>query len=398
MKSVLFLVHRIPYPPNKGDKIRSYHIFRFLCEHYKVYLGAFVDDPDDWQYTQKVAGWCEDACFIPLNPRLAKFRSLSAIFRGEAMTLPYYRNSKLSRWLSDLGESTKLDASIIFSSSMAQYRAALGSGHGIRIIDYVDVDSEKWLQYSQQGSWFWRYIYRREGRLLRQAEERICQDSDVAVFVSRQEAALFRRIVQTGGAKIVSIENGVDTEYFSPERQYDNPYTGKGPVLLFTGAMDYWANIEAVRWFTTEVFPLLKKYIPALRFYIVGSRPSAEVHALAESKGVTVTGSVPDVRPYLAYADMAVIPLRIARGIQNKVLEAFAMQVPVVATSAAMEGIACPPEIEMLVADSADAMSVSIRRVLEGKGTVPWGEVGRNYVLEKHVWRKNLSVLDRLIA
>jgi len=162
--------------------------------------------------------------------------------------------------------------------------------------------------------------------------------------------------------------------------------------------VDYWANIEAVHWFTTEVFPLLKKKIPALRFYIVGSRPSAEVHALAESKGVTVTGAVPDVRPYLAYADMAVIPLRIARGIQNKVLEAFAMQVPVVATSAAMEGIACPPEIEMLVADSADAMSASIRRVLEGKGTVPWGEVGRNYVLEKHVWRKNLSVLDGLIA
>jgi sugar transferase (PEP-CTERM/EpsH1 system associated) len=181
----------------------------------------------------------------------------------------------------------------------------------------------------------------------------VARDYDASLFVSAPEAELFRTLAPESSAKIGHFSNGVDTDYFSPDTGHANPYAAGERALVFTGAMDYWPNVDAVQWFCDEVFPVLRQRVPDLRFYIVGSRPAPAVQALGQREGVTVTGTVPDVRPYIAHAAVAVAPLRIARGIQNKVLEAMAMATAVVVSPQALEGIDAEPGSELLLAEDA---------------------------------------------
>src|SRR5450830_1901821 len=183
------------------------------------------------------------------------------------------------------------------------------------------------------------WLYRREGRRLLQYEQQVAAAADVSLFVSRAEAELFRQLAPAAAHKTGFLNNGVDIDYFSPAHRFDNPYPADSQIMVFTGAMDYWPNIDAVQWFAHEVLPAVRQRHPQALFYIVGSRPSAQVLALAALPGVQVTGTVPDIRPYLAHASFAVAPLRIARGIQNKVLEAMAMRMPVLVSAQALEGI-----------------------------------------------------------
>ncbi|HEY9145132.1 MAG TPA: TIGR03087 family PEP-CTERM/XrtA system glycosyltransferase, partial [Thiobacillus sp.] len=327
MDGLLFLAHRIPFPPNKGDKIRSFHLLRHLSKHYAIHLGAFVDDPDDWQYQDALKPYCASIKLLPLlNPRRSRLASLSGLLTGEALTLPYYRNRELKRWAADLADSGKVTRGLAFSSAMAQFMPA---GLARRVLDMVDVDSDKWMQYAPTQRWPLSWVYAREGRKLAAWEAQVAQDFDATLLVSCDEAALLQRRVPQACDRIGAFENGVDADYFSPARDYPNPYLPDVLGVVFTGAMDYWPNVDAVSWFAERVFPAVREAMPAAQFTIVGSRPTEAVLALARQPGVVVTGSVPDVRPYLAHAACAVAPLRIARGIQNKVLEAMAMARPV---------------------------------------------------------------------
>jgi sugar transferase (PEP-CTERM/EpsH1 system associated) len=189
--------------------------------------------------------------------------------------------------------------------------------------------------------------------------------------------------------------NGVDTDYFSPDRPYESPYGPGGPVVVFTGMMDYWANVDAVTWFALESFPSIRQAIEGARFVIVGARPSRQVERLASLAGVEVTGAVADVRPYLAHAELAVAPLRVARGIQNKVLEAMAMARPVVASSAALEGLDLPRELRRggdTAEDFAGAVLAFLRSPEERRKI---GTLGRTWVQQNHDWARTLGpVLD----
>ena len=336
MEGLLFLAHRIPFPPNKGDKIRSFHLLRHLSERYAIHLGAFVDDPGDWQYRDALKPYCASIKLLPLNPRLAKLASLRGFFSGEALTLPYYRNTELKRWAADLADAGKVSRGLAFSSAMAQF---MPKNLERRVLDMVDVDSDKWTQYAptQRGPIAW--VYAREGRKLGEWEARVAQDFDATLLVSQAEAALLQQRAPQARHKISAFENGVDAEYFSLGRDYPNPYAPDVQGIVFTGAMDYWPNIDAVAWFAERIFPAVRDAIPGAQFTIVGSRPGEAVQALARQPGVVVTGGVPDVRPYLAHAACAVAPLRIARGVQNKMLEAMAMARPLVASAQAAEGL-----------------------------------------------------------
>src|SRR3954447_13488802 len=319
MEEILYLAHRIPYPPNKGDKIRSYHLLKHLSQRYRVHLGAFIDDESDRKYRNSVKSLCGETCLINLNPAIARMRSLSGFFSGEPLTLPYYRDSGLQQWINNILETRTIRMILVFSSAMAQYVSQLEATP--RIIDFVDVDSDKWMQYSSAKRWPKSWIYRRESRLLLKHERWIAENFSNSTFVSRAEADLFKQLAPNAIKKIAYFNNGVDSDYFSPEHDFQNPYMEREPVLVFTGAMDYWANVDAVDWFSRAIFPKVRMRFPKAEFFIVGARPNPVVKALAKLPGITVTGSVPDVRPYLAWASLAVAPLRIARGIQNKVLE-----------------------------------------------------------------------------
>lgn len=394
MKHLLLLVHRMPYPPNKGDKIRSYHLLAHLAARFKVHLATFIDDPDDWQYVEAVKRLCINTHFARLHPGMAKLRSLGALASDRPMSLDYYRDAGMHAWVKKTTSSYPIARVVVFSSSMAQY--ATGLNQATRIIDFVDVDSDKWSQYADKKAWPLSWLYRREARQLLRYERQVAREFDASLFVSQPEAELFRRRAPESAARIGFFSNGVDTEFFSPEREYDNPYSPDEAPIVFTGAMDYWPNVDAVQWYADKIFPTVRSRNPNAVFYIVGSRPADAVKALARQPGVKVTGTVPDVRPYIAHARVSVAPLRIARGIQNKVLEAMAMAKPVIVSAAALEGINAEPGLEVLLAGNEqqfiDATSALLSTSLEAIG-----RAARKKVLSHYGWAGNLARIDALL-
>jgi sugar transferase (PEP-CTERM/EpsH1 system associated) len=387
MAGLLYLCHRIPYPPNKGDKIRSYHLLRYLAKRFEVHLGAFVDDEADWAHLPALREMCADVHLCRLSARSARLRSLTALLTGEPLTLPYYRDVGLARWVRGKLADGSIGHAVVFSSAMAQY---LEDRSVRRVIDFVDVDSDKWTQYARTVGWPMRNVYAREGRKLLAYEKRIAASFDASFFVSRAEAELFHALAPAQADRVGYFNNGVDAAYFDPGHASVSPYPSEVLPIVFTGAMDYWPNVDAVSWFATDVFPHIRQAHPRARFYIVGSRPTPAVKALAAEPGVEVTGTVPDVRPYVAHAAVAVAPLRIARGVQNKVLEAMAMARPVVVSPAALEGIEAQAGKELLLAASGPEFAAQVGKVLAGEaGAV--GAAARERVLRDYGWDDNLA-------
>lgn len=400
MANVLLLVHRIPYPPNKGDKIRSYHLLKFLSDKHRVFTAAFVDDAADWQYQTVIEQLCVSCCLLTLSKIKALIRSALGIFTGTPLTLHYYRNSRMMKWVKDIVRSESIDYVVVFSSSMAQYIEADTYAGLRRIIDFVDVDSDKWEQYSRKRKFPLSWVYHREAKLLRDYERKISLDFDVSAFVSRDEAELFKQMVPESKDKVSFYMNGVDLNYFDKQAKFDfNPYPEGAVALVFVGAMDYWANEEAVVWFVNEVFPRLKLALSRAEFYIVGSNPGKAVTALNNKRGVTVTGRVKDVRPFLVHASATILSLRTARGIQNKVLEAMAMRCPVVASSQAIEGIKVTDKKEYILANSAEQIVAGVLKLVSDPGyraTVV--DAARMYIEKNYRWSTNLAVFERWLS
>jgi sugar transferase (PEP-CTERM/EpsH1 system associated) len=390
-QDLLLLVHRIPYPPNKGDKIRSYHLLKHLAKHYRVHLATFVDDPDDWQHVPHVEALCASSHFAGLNPLLSRVRSATALATGKSLSLAYYRDAGMQQWVARTMRQRGIARIMMFSSVMAQYAEAFPAAR--RVIDFCDVDSDKWRQYAEKKKWPMSWVYRHEAKSLLDYERRVADICDASLFVSEPEAELFRGLAPEHRAKIGFFNNGVDTDYFSPAHALDNPFAAGEQALVFTGAMDYWPNIDAVKWFAAEVLPRVRASVPQARFYIVGSRPAPEVQALA-GDAIVVTGTVPDVRPYLAHCSAAVAPLRISRGIQNKVLEAMAMARPVVASPQAFEGIDAVAGRELVVADAPDAYADSVIELLRSPDPA-MGRAARASVERRYSWPAHLSQIEK---
>ncbi|MHB1175905.1 MAG: TIGR03087 family PEP-CTERM/XrtA system glycosyltransferase [Sulfuriferula sp.] len=394
MEELLFLAHRIPYPPNKGDKIRSYHLLKHLTERYRVHLGCFVDDQEDWQYTSHLQAICDETFFAAIKPRRAKLKSLTGLISGKPLTLPYYAHAGMQNWVTRTLSTRKIAKIFMFSSAMGQFVPRDHALHSV--VDFVDVDSGKWTQYAQAKRWPLSWLYRREGRTLLRWERDLAARSDTALFVSEAEARHFAQLAPESAAHVDWFNNGVDFEYFSPDRHYANPYPADSLPLVFTGAMDYWPNVDAVVWFAREIFPRIRAHYAKARFVIVGGRPGQVVRDLAQLPGVAVTGRVEDVRPWLHHARLAVAPLRIARGVQNKVLEAMAMALPVVASAQALEGIQAVPGCDLLVADGATGQVEQAIAILGG-AYPGMGAAARAAVRGHYAWPDNLRRVDALL-
>ncbi len=396
MAKLLYLTHRIPYPPTKGDKIRSFHFLKCLAHKHQVFLGTFVDDPNDLEHARAIAKYTQGALILPLPRRRLAVKGLLGLLRGQPLTQAVYADRRLTAWCQKLVREGKVNAVFAFSSAMAQFVDP--SWRLPKILDFVDVDSDKWRQYAAAKLWVSRWIYQREARKLFAYDRQAAEAFDLCLFVSPKEAELFKALAPEAAAKVEVVENGVDTAYFDPRYEFPSPYPLEEQVLVFTGAMDYWANVDAVRWFADEVFPKVVCHCPEARFYIVGARPKAEVKALAKRKGIAVTGAVKDIRPYLAHARLAVAPLRIARGIQNKVLEALAMGKSVLATSMAMDGLEVPAGLDLCVADSPQGMAEATLKALGARDFLPrYSPINWKFAQMRYSWDRHLECLHRLL-
>ncbi len=392
----MFLTHRIPYPPNKGDKLRSFNLLKQLQRDYRVHLAAFIDDEDDWRHVDALQAMVGECYFVRLTPWRAKLRSLPALLGETPLSLPYYRDAALQAWVDRLLEERPVRRVIIFSGAMAQYLEKPAYSHLRRIVDFVDIDSDKWRQYAESQAWPMSWIYRREARTLLSYERHVAAMMDASVFVSNSEAELFKQLAPEAAARVWDIHNGVDVDYFDPTQEYPVPYAASEMAIVFTGAMDYWANVDAVTWFAREVFPAVRQRHATAHFYIVGARPSNAVQQLSQAPGITVTGTVKDIRPYLAHARVAVAPLRIARGVQNKVLEAMAMARPVVVTPQALDGIRCQADREVVVAEGAAAFTDRVCAILRGSAQSV-ADAARRRVVSDYSWESNLKRFEALL-
>jgi sugar transferase (PEP-CTERM/EpsH1 system associated) len=388
---LLYLVHRLPYPPNKGDKVRSYHLLKHLAARHEVHLGSFIDDPDDEQHLPRVRELCADLHVARLNPRTAKLLSLRGLFSGEALSLPYYRDAGLQAWVDERARRVGFDAVVVFSGVMAQYVPA-----GLRpLVDFVDVDSAKWRDYAPEHAWPMSWLYRREFSKLLAFEQRVAADAHCSFFVTDNEVALFRELSPGRDLRLAALGNGVDADFFAPDAARPSPFQAGELPLVFTGAMDYWPNVDAVTWFAREMLPALRQRFPALRFHIVGRSPAPAVLALA-SDVVNVTGTVPDVRPYLQHAAAVVAPLRLARGLQNKVLEAMAMARPVVAAGTCVRAIADEAQPGLIPAEAVDDYVDGVAALLaDAASAEAAGQAARSFVLGAYSWDAHLAGLDR---
>jgi len=396
MKKLLYLVHRLPYPPNKGDKITSFNLLKYLSQRHNVYMGCFVDDPDDWQYVDYVNEFCTQSCIESLKPTTAKILSIRGLLTGSPLSLPYYYNKRLESWVDNVLGSTEIDAVLIFSGVMAQYVSGKLKPEIKSVLDLEDVDSDKWRVYAQEHTWPMNWIYQRESERLLAFESAMANEFDSTVLVSKDEADFFKKLVPSVADKVVARVQGVDSVFFDAHLTHENPYQLGQRVIVFTGAMDYWPNINAAVWFAKDIFPNIREQVSDACFYIVGMNPSDEVKGLDSIEGVFVTGGVPDVRPYIVHGEFSVVPLRLARGIQNKVLEAMALEKPILATSNALQGIQRYDGFVPLVADDEMAMIQGALNLLTGQEKQDI-KAGRACVLEYYNWDTNLQTIETLL-
>ena len=403
MGNLLYLVHRLPFPPNKGDKVRSYHLLKHLTARHRVFLGTFVDNPEDEAHIDAISAICPDVHVARLRPRTAKLRSLTGLLTQQALSLRYYQDESLRAWVSRTLADNKIDATVIFSSVMAQYVDEIRDvNNAPMLVDFVDVDSAKWTQYADNHKWPLSWLYRREGKQLLAYERAVAARAQCSFFVTENEAALFLQKAPECANKVEAMSNGVDADYFSPDLTraslFGDDSSSPGLIpLVFTGAMDYWPNIDAVTWFASDILPPLRAIWPQLRFYIVGRNPPPSVLALV-SDAVVVTGTVPDVRPYLQHAAVVVAPLRVARGIQNKILEAMAMARPVVASQSCVAAINVRVGEELISAINGSDFVREIDALLkspERSATV--GHCGRLRVVKSYSWSAHLGGIDRYL-
>lgn len=391
--NILYLAHRIPYPPNKGEKIRAFHQIQQLARNHKVHLCSFVDDPSDLPHGETLGAYCASVNLVYRSNSLTPLLATVALLKRQPLSVALFARKSFKRKVLQTLAAERFDCIVVSSSSMAQYASVVSTVP--KVIDLIDVDSEKWRLYAQHHAFPLSSVYELEAKRLARYEEDITRAFDHCILISEEERRLLQERVKDRPISVIS--NGVDLEYFSPTESTTPQVTP--PTIVFTGVMDYFPNVDAVQYFCREIFPLVRKGAPQAQFYIVGRSPTRQVRALATLPNVIVTGTVPDVRPYLARATVTVAPFRLARGVQNKVLEAMAMGLPVIGTSQAFEGIAATERDGIRIADSPDKFAQEVIGLLRGDSALlqQCAVQARRYVEVHHRWRTQGKKLEALL-
>jgi sugar transferase (PEP-CTERM/EpsH1 system associated) len=389
---LLFLAPCLPYPPDRGDRLRWHHMLKFLSRSYRVHLGCVADPRCPPGQLARLRALCYESCFVAPPSLGQRLRALAPGQPCADASAP-----SLLDWAVRMAQRFPLQGAVACSARTAGMLAHL-PGEMVRIADYVDVESAKLEQRSAGRGWPAARLGQRAAARQLALERGAAHGIDHLLFASHHAAAAFRARAPEHAGLVRTVGNGVDADYFSPHIVHRNPYPPGCRALVFAGAMDDWANAEAADWFARRVFAALRASDPALHFYVVGARPCARVRALAHRSGVVVTGAVPDLRPWLAHAALALAPLQHAHGIQNKVLEAMAMQQVVVATPEALAGVPAAVGAEVLQACDAAEFAAAIRSVPGSATARAIARAARARVLRDCSWQANLARLPELLA
>jgi len=390
--NLLYLVHRFPYPPDKGDRIRAYHLLRFLARRAAVHLACLADEPVPERAVAALRRHCERVAVVRLGRWTRWASALGSFTFGGTVTEGAFRSAALRAVVREWAAATAFDAAVVSASSMVPYLRLAALRDVPAVVDLVDVDSQKWFDYAAVSRGPAACLYGTEGRRLRQVEGSLPSWARAVTLVSEAEADLYRTFSTPG--EVHAVSNGVDLEYFRPQ-----PRQAIKPACVFVGALDYRPNVDAACWFCAEVWPEVRCRRPKAELWLVGRLPTPAVRRLEETPGVRVVGQVPDVRPYLARAACAVMPLRLARGLQNKVLEALAMGKAVVASPHALAGLKHRLDAPVLTAGSSSEWVNRIVRLLDDEAFGRHlGALGRGYVEEHYRWDTCLEPFVSLLG
>ena len=395
---ILFLAHRVPFPPDRGDKIRSHHLLKRLAEIAPVHVGCLAENDGDMAQECELAGIAASH-FLARRAKPLPLAGIEALARRLPVSLTAFDHAGLRRWVATTLAKRRIGTVFVFSGQMGQY---VPSDFGGRVvIDLCDVDSAKFEAYGKQGGLRAR-IDRREARLLAREEERLTHRAHCTLFVSEAEATLFRsRLHDPAGTRIEALRNGIDTATFDPVATTPHPElaTQAGPHLVFTGQMDYAPNVAAALRTAERLLPAIRQVHPDATFHVVGRAPATQLRRLDGQGGVRVWGEVLDVRPFLAAADVVIAPLEIARGIQNKVLEAMAMARPVVLSPEAGTGIdAHDGEHFAVGADDRALIDRTLALLQDAAAAGAMGAAARRYVVEHQGWAAMLAPLGGIVG
>ncbi|MCP4246887.1 MAG: TIGR03087 family PEP-CTERM/XrtA system glycosyltransferase [bacterium] len=401
--NVLYLAHRLPFPPNKGDKIRSYHQLEFLARRHRVWCACFVDDPADRSHVDTLRQSCHELAAIGLDRRWATARGLWHLLRGRTLTEGFYDDPRMWSVLEAWRRTVTFDTVMVYSSSMAPY--GLASQAPRRVIDFCDWDSLKWAAYAQTHRGLRSRLLAIESRRLRQREAQRLTEFDAATVITKAEAddaPAAPKPIQGMGFN----ERGIGLPRRAPVRVVGNgitlrPYTPPPPEprVGFVGAMDYAPNVEAVCRFAAQTWPLIRREIPRATFDIIGRRPTAKVKALAGTPGIRVVGEVPEIGEWVDRLAVHIAPLAIARGLQNKVLDAMGAGRPVVLSPQAARGIDAEHDREYVVAEEPDATARAVVQLLTDRDqTRTIGLAAREFVGRHFDWDRELAKLEALLG
>lgn len=388
-RNILFLTHRAPFPPNKGDKIRTYHQLDYLAARHNVYCACFVDRPTDWQHAIALGSHCAGVIAVPWDRHTGLRRSAAALRNGRSLTCAAYDDPAMWSPLRSLSHEVHFDSVIAFSACMAPYAWRFPAGR--RVLDLCDVDSRKWHEYATTIRFPISAAYRAEARRLAAFENRCIEHFDATLLATSRERDLIDPNSQRASLHV--IPNGVELPSAPPERP-----SSIGPIVTFVGAMNYRPNVDGVVWFARRVWPSVRFAVPDAQFTIVGADPARTIRRLARHPGIIVTGEVPSIQPYLRTSRVVIAPMPIVRGIPNKVLEAMAFSRPVVGTPAVADALDAESDKHLLTADSAETFANRVISLLCRNAYCDQiGASGQRFVAALHHWDDILDRFEKIV-
>lgn len=401
MREILFLSHRVPFPPNRGDKIRSHNLLKRIAKIAPVHVATFGDDDADMAEEVELAGIAKTYRLVRRSKPLV-WAGVQSVMSGQPISLHAFYDDALASYVRETLATKPIGAIFIFSGQMGQYVPEDFAGRVVA--DFVDVDSLKFENFARRPRNLARPIFAREGRLMRDEEARIATHADVSLLISSEEAALFSNRLtphERELAQVRVLRNGIDSRYFDPAAVSADDRVDQMPVprLIFTGQMDYPPNVDAVVRAANGIMPLIRHRFPAASFHVVGRNPLEKVRALDGVNGTRVWGGVPDMRPWLKASDIALVPLMIGRGVQNKVLEAMSMALPTVLSAQAATGIPAMDGSHFVVANTDAELADAVCRLAADKSAAQAiGQQARRFVIDSFGWKSALASLPEILG
>ena len=388
--NVLVVCHRFPFPPKRGGKIRPFKVIRHLHEQgHRVVVASLVRSAEEADEGQGLAQFCAEYDMVQVNETVQNLRTVGCLATTLPSSMGYFHSPELARRLEARLQRERFDLIFVHCSSVARYVEHVSVP---RILDFGDMDSQKWLAYAKYKPFPLSAGYWLEGAKLEREERRLSDVFDICTVTTRAELETLDGF--GSGTATGWFPNGVDADYFTPTADPYEPET-----LAFIGRMDYYPNEECMVEFCQHTLPLVRQQRPGLKLLIVGADPSPTVWRLGQIEGVTVTGSVPDVRPYVWRSALTVSTLNIARGVQNKILESMAMGVPVVTSPTAAGGVDANDQEHFLVASSPEQVAKAILRIVDDPSERDrLSRAGRDRMLTHHSWKGSMGRLDQIVA